>query len=255
MEIDVALVPGEARPSRAGVRIVIDEIRASTTITTLLDLGCRDLTIAGAVGVAKRWAATTGSLLAGERHALRPPGFDFDNSPTVLSRSHDRIRGRSVVLCTTNGTAVLRRLRGRGRILVGCIRNASACAEAAVELAIAEGCAIQVVCAGQQGRFNIDDAVAAGVIAGRIRDALRAAGRAAELTDPATAAIRLRESYPDLLTALRESEGGRTLRRIGQEEDTAFCAEEDASTTVPEYLDGTPPRIGRFERVAAVPIA
>jgi 2-phosphosulfolactate phosphatase len=250
VQIDVALVPAEARPSTAGVRIVIDEIRASTTITTLLDLGCSDLYISGAVDAAKRLAAATGSLLAGERHALRPPGFDYDNSPTILSRAADRIRGRGVILCTTNGTAVLRSLTGRGRILVGCIRNASAVAHAAVDLALAEGSDVQVVCAGQQGRFNIDDAVAAGVIVGRMRDRLAGSGAAFELTDPADAAVRLRESYPDLLTALILSEGGRTLRRIGQEDDIAFCAAEDASSTVPEFLDGSPARIGRLDAAA-----
>ena len=248
MEIDVALVPAAAHRYGAGVRIVIDEIRASTTITTLLDLGCTELYIAGAVAVAKRLAAETGSLLAGERHALKPPGFDFDNSPTNLSRAD--LRGRGMILCTTNGTAVLRHMRGRGRILVGCIRNASACAEAAIELATADHCDIQVVCAGQQSRFNIDDAVAAGVIVGRLRERLLAAGEPFELTDAATATMRLRDSYPDLLTALRESEGGRTLRRIGQPEDTVFCAEEDASTTVPEFLGGSPARVGRLEHRA-----
>jgi 2-phosphosulfolactate phosphatase len=116
-----------------------------------------------------------------------------------------------------------------------------------VELALAADTDIQVVCAGQQGRFNIDDAVAAGVIVDRIVERLEASGAAVELTDPATTAVRLRRSYPDLLTALDGSEGGRTLHRIGQAEDIAFCAEEDVSTTVPEYLDGSPPRIGRLE--------
>jgi len=248
MEIDVALVPQAARVAGAGALIVIDEIRASTTITTLLDLGCSDLFVVGAVAAARRLGRETGSLLVGERHALRPPGFDFDNSPSLLSRAD--IRGRSVVLSTTNGTAVLRRLRRSERVLVGCIRNARACAGAAVRLAEAaevagRGSGIRVVCAGRESRFVLEDAVAAGVIVGRIVEALGARGVEPRLTDAAKAAVHLRASYPDLLTALLASDGGRTLREIGQEEDTPFCAEEDASTTVPILRDGSPMRVVR----------
>jgi len=84
MEIDVALVPREARVAGPAVLIVVDQFRASTTITTLLDLGCSDVYIEGAVAAAKRLGRATGSILVGERHAVRPPGFDFDNSPTLL---------------------------------------------------------------------------------------------------------------------------------------------------------------------------
>lgn len=243
MQIDVALVPAEARTHDVRVLIVIDEIRASTTITTLLDLDCRELVLAGTVPAARRIAAERGSLLAGERHAVKPRGFDYDNSPTDLMKSA-KIRGRSVVLCTTNGTAVLRRLRGAPHVLVGCVRNATACAEAAVRLATADGCGVQVVCAGQRGRFVLDDAAAAGVVVERLAEAARRTGAVPELSDAAETAVRLRRSFPDLLTAMRESNGGRTLVRIGQAQDIAFCAEEDASTTVPVLLATEPMRIG-----------
>ncbi len=173
-----------------------------------------------------------------------------------------------MVLCTTNGTAVLRRLRAGDHVLVGCLRNARAVAAAAVELAraagparaaaagpahaagsgnpahaVSPGVSIQVVCAGRLGRFVLEDAVAAGVIVGRISEGLRDVGANAVLTDAAAAAIRLRASYPDLLTAMEESNGGATLHEIGRPEDIAFCAEEDASQTVPELLKGVPMRV------------
>ena len=172
MKIDVALVPRAARVAPGRVLIVIDQIRASTTITTVLDLGCSDLFLAGDVRAARRLGRMTGSLIAGERLARKPPGFDFDNSPSELARA--RLDGRSLVLSTTNGTAVLRRLRGADDVLVGCLRNARAVASAAVGLARAAGPggSVQVVCAGRLGRFVIEDAVAAGVIVGRIVEVL-----------------------------------------------------------------------------------
>ena len=231
MHIDVALVPQSARVVPGRVLIVIDQIRASTTITTALDLGCGDLLLAGDVRTARRLARQTDSLLAGERHARKPPGFDFDNSPSELSGAE--IRGRGLVLCTTNGTAVLRRLRTGDHVLVGCLRNARAVAAAAVGIA-----------RDAHPRGTIQ----AGVIVGRIAESLGDLGERAELTDAATAAVRLRASYPDLLTAMEDSSGGATLREIQQVADIAFCAEEDVSGTVPLLVAGERMRIVRLAR-------
>lgn len=244
MHIDVALVPREARTDNGAVLIVIDQIRASTTITTLLDLGCRDLLLAGNVTAARRLAHVNHSLLAGEWRARKPAGFDFDNSPSELSRAD--LRGRSLVLSTTNGTAVLHRVRDATHVLIGCLRNASARAGAATTLAHRDGVGIRIVCAGRHGRFALEDAIAAGTIATAIVEAIHAAGDTPLLTDAATAAVRLREGSPDLRLAMRDSDGGRTLREIGQEEDIAFCAELDASTTVPVVRAGPPMRILRL---------
>ena len=243
MRIDVALVPGAADVSADAVLVVVDQIRASTTITTALDLGCRDLLLAGDVATARDLAHGTDSLLAGEHHARKPPGFDFDNSPSELSRVG--LGGRGLVLCTTNGTAVVSRLGAAGHVLIGCLRNARAVAQAAVDLAIAAGPAgsVQVVCAGSLGRFVLEDAVAAGLIVERAVERAGARRVDVELSDAAEASVRLRGSYPDLRTAMAESSGGATLREIDRAEDIAFCAEEDASTTVPCLVPGAALRI------------
>jgi 2-phosphosulfolactate phosphatase len=245
MEIDVALVPQAARPADRAVFIVVDEIRASTTITTLLDIGCPDIYIEGALVAARRRGRETGSILVGERHLRRPAGFDFANSPMALARAG--VQGRSVVLSTTNGTAMLRMLRRSESVLVGCLRNARACGQAAVRLAEAQGVGIRVICAGRLRRFVLEDAVAAGVIVSRIVEA--ADGRAVEtsLTDAASVAVGISNSYPDTLAALLDSDGGRVLREMGQAEDIPFCAEVDVTDTVPILRDGSPMRIVRLE--------
>ncbi len=230
-----------AKPHEPAVLIVIDEIRASTTLVTLIDLGCDPVYVEGGVAAARRLARATGSVLVGERHARRPTGFDFDNSPVALNQAG--VRGGSAVLSTTNGTAILRRFRRGEWVLVGCLRNARACAEAALRLATDRRLPIRVVCAGQSRRFVIEDAVAAGEIVRRIVDAAAASGAPVELTDAAMAAVRLAASYPDTRTALDESDGGRTLRRIGAVPDIGYCAETDASQTVPVLRDGRPMRI------------
>lgn len=238
--IDAALVPSAAGVVPGRVVIVIDQIRASTTITTALDLGCSELVLAGDVETARRLGREHGYLLAGEQHAIKPADFDFDNSPSELSRSD--IRGRSLVLCSTNGTAVVTRLRTADRLLIGCLRNARAVAGAALRLAGPTG-SIQVVCCGTEGAFALDDTVAAGVIVGRIVELAAGIGREVELTDAARAAVVIRRSFPSLLAAMTDSAGGRTLVRVGARDDIAFCAEEDASETAPVLVPGDPLRI------------
>ena len=245
MDIDVALVPQAARPADPATFIVVDEIRTSTTITTLLDIGCSDIYIEGALSAARRRGRETGSILVGERHLRRPAGFDFANSPLALARAG--VQGRGVVLSTTNGTAILKMLRRSEYVLVGCLRNARACGGAAVRLAEARGVGIRVVCAGRLRRFVLEDAVAAGVIVTRIVEAADARGIGTNLTDAARVAVSMSNSYPDTLTALLDSDGGRVLREIGQEEDIPFCAEVDVTDTVPILRDGSRMRIERLQ--------
>src|ERR1035437_8756695 len=109
MNIDVAFVPAEARRWPSIVCVVIDELRASSTITTLLDLGCTDISLTASLREARRLGRADGSLLAGERDGRTPRGFDTNNSPDEPART--AVLGRRVGLCTKNGTVVISRLR------------------------------------------------------------------------------------------------------------------------------------------------
>jgi 2-phosphosulfolactate phosphatase len=212
---------------------------------TLLDIGCPDVLLAGNVTAARRLARDADALLAGEWRARKPRGFDFDNSPSEISRAD--VRGRSVVLSTTNGTAVLHRVRAARHVLVGCLRNAGACARAAVTLAAREGVGVRIICAGRHGRFVLEDAVAAGEIARGVAAEARRLGLDVVPTDAVIACLRLRAAEPDPVIAMTESDGGRTLHEIDQAEDIPFVADVDASTTVPILVPGPPMRVVRWE--------
>lgn len=243
MDIDVALVPAQARDWRDTVCVVVDELRASSTITTLLDLGCAGLFLTRGLDEARRLARQYGLLLAGERRGRTPRGFDLNNSPAELSRAD--IGGRAIVLSTSNGTAVLNLLKEMPAVLVGCLLNARACAEAAVGLADSTDARIGIVCAGVGGRFALDDAVAAGVLVDRLRETIEARSGQVRLSDAALAAARLRAGYPDVTAALEESASGHLVREIGAAEDIRFCARLDASRSVGMLGSGPPMRIDR----------
>ncbi len=244
MDIDVALVPSQARAWHETVCVVIDELRASSTITTLLDLGASEVLLTQDLRDARRLASERGSLLAGERHGITPRGFDYNNSPAELSGGS--FAGRSVVLSTSNGTAVLGQLQEMPVVLVGCLLNARACAEAAVEAASSLGIGVGIVCAGTLGRFALDDAVAAGLLVGRMTDALAARGSGWQLTDAATAAVRLRSAYPEIEDALAESVAGRLVTRLGAGDDVPTCARVDVTETVPVLRPGSPLSVERL---------
>jgi len=244
MQVDVALVPQIARPDEPAVFIVIDEIRASTTLTTLLDLDCSPVYVEGSLDVCRRLKRRLGATLVGERRVRLPAGFDYMNSPMQLVAGG--LRGGCVAVSTSNGTAMLKMLRRSEHVLVGCLRNARACGEAAVALAQSSGAGIRIVCAGRLRRFVLEDALAAGVVVDRIVAAAGVRGIDVELTDAAAMALRLPRVYPDTLQALTEADGGRVLRAVGQGQDLPFCAEIDVTATVPVLRDGNPMRIERL---------
>jgi 2-phosphosulfolactate phosphatase len=244
MEIDVALVPQVARTWKNTICIVIDELRASSTITTILDGGCERLFVTAGLDSARRLARLHDGLLAGERGGSAPRGFDFDNSPADLARAD--LRGRVVILSSSNGTKVLGWMKDAPATLVGCLLNARACAVSAVELAQVMNARIGIVCAGTLGVFALDDAVAAGVIVERIVEAAASRGESGEKTEAAVAAVQLRSSYPDLITPLQNSVAGRLLARLGTHDDVPFCAKLDSSSTVPILRPGLPLLVERY---------
>ncbi|MCX7429756.1 MAG: 2-phosphosulfolactate phosphatase, partial [Planctomycetia bacterium] len=128
-----------------GIAVVIDVLRASTTIVTALAHGATGVRPVLTVEVARALAAGFGSgsgsdsgvLLGGERGGLRIDGFDLGNSPLEYARA--RVAGRRIVITTTNGTAAVDACTAASEVLIGAIVNRAAAAARARELAVAHG--------------------------------------------------------------------------------------------------------------------
>lgn len=240
IRIEVALVPAEAGVWRDAVAVVVDALRASTTIVTGLDRGARAIVPVAGVDEARRLAVELGAVLAGEIDALRPPGFDLGNSPDEFAAAD--LAGRVVVLRTSNGTSVLARLRRARRVLVGCLPNATAVAAAALELAGSDG-SIGIVCAGRKGRFVLDDALVSGILVGIVERLARASGETVVLGDGAHAARRLAPDGTDLEAGVRASASGRRLIELGLMGDLDRCLRRDVSQLVPVLVTDASPRL------------
>ncbi|NCX98071.1 MAG: 2-phosphosulfolactate phosphatase [Planctomycetia bacterium] len=218
-----------------GIAVVIDVLRASTTIVTALAHGAalvlprRSLEEARAAA-----AARPGAVLGGERGGVRIEGFELGNSPAEYTA--DRVAGRPVVITTTNGTAALAACHEAVEVLVGAIVNRTAVTATARRLAAERGCdAIHLVCAGTDGHVTGEDVLAAGAI-------LDAAGGDAQLDEAAAAA---RERFRALAaagrgglegriaTAFRTCLGGENLIALGMESDLPLAAAIDSLALVP----------------------
>jgi 2-phosphosulfolactate phosphatase len=221
-----------------GIAVVIDVLRASTTIVTALAHGAALVLPRRSVAEARAAAAARpGALLGGERGGVRITGFDLGNSPAEYTA--DRVAGRPVVITTTNGTAALAACHEAAAVVVGAIVNRTAVAATARRLAAARGCdAIHLVCAGTDGHVTEEDVLAAGAIleAAGCDERLDEAAEAARERFRAVAAAGRDGLEQRIATTFRTARGGANLIALGMESDLALAAAIDSLTVVP-WLD------------------
>jgi 2-phosphosulfolactate phosphatase len=228
-EVHVYLLPELAPPERlrGGVAVVIDVLRATTSIVYALAAGCTAVRPCLEVDEARALADEMRAgqvLLAGERGGLPLPGFDLGNSPR---RFIPRLcRGVTLVLTTTNGTRALLCCRPAARTLVAAFVNYSAvCEQLRHEMR-----PVHVVCAGTDGDVTLEDTLLAGALVDFLCDL-----GSVNLNDGARLAWDCFETHGRCLQgALELSHGGRNLRQIGFAEDIEAAARIDEFALVPE---------------------
>ncbi|NDC53394.1 MAG: 2-phosphosulfolactate phosphatase [Planctomycetia bacterium] len=231
------------------IAVVIDVLRASTTMITALARGAERVVPVAEVERARRVAAGIDRpvLLGGERGGVRIEGFDLGNSP--LEYTAERVRGRSVVITTTNGTAALHACRDAREILIGAIVNRTAVAEWVRELAHADE-HVLLVCAGTDGMVSAEDVLAAGAIldaASRIGpdDVLDESAR--EARDFFRRVAASGDAPSALVAEFRRSPGGANLVDLGMAADLPAAAAIDSLPLVPRLKRAT----GHLEMVSA----
>ncbi len=209
MRVHVAFTPSEAIDAPVGV--VIDVIRATTTIAQALASGWPRVFCCAEIEDARALRDELGEgLLGGERDAVRIEGFDVGASP----RDFVEARDEPLILSTTNGTrAILAAAAACDEVLVGALVNLDAVVRAVRD-------DVTIVCAGYKGGFALDDAYCAG----RIVELLDG-----ERTDAAVAAATLARAYPDAAAGVN----ARTYGPPGLEEDIAFSVRESVLDVVP----------------------
>lgn len=216
-----AMIASESELRRAVV-VVIDVLRATSTIVAALMAGAREIIPAvatdEAVAIAHR-LGTDRTILCGERGALKVQGFHLGNSPAEYTS--DAVHGKTIVLTTTNGAAALVRARQAETVFCGALLNANVVARRLAELQPEE---IIFLCSGTNGQFSLEDTLAAGAIIAEL--AMLVPSELMTLTDSArTARILFDNLRDDLPGALSSTDHGRVLVELGLQEDISFCAQ------------------------------
>ncbi|MDQ3607006.1 MAG: 2-phosphosulfolactate phosphatase [Gemmatimonadota bacterium] len=229
MRFDVVLTPGELSQTEVSGRaaVVIDVLRASSSIVEALAAGAKAIYPVGSIEEALRLANTFGRddvLLSGERKCLPIEGFDLGNSPREFTA--ERVAGKTLVMTTTNGTHAMSLTSGAERVFIGSLLNLEAIVE---ELVRTETDPV-LVCSGRERRLALEDVVCAGAMAARLLE--RRPG-AWQLNDGALAALALTEKFGTGEDLFARTAAGQAISGAGLGEDLAFCAQTDRHAILP----------------------
>ncbi|MCX6639011.1 MAG: 2-phosphosulfolactate phosphatase [bacterium] len=234
MKIDVYLIPDEIAEERLKDKtaVVVDVLRASTTICAALSVGARAIIPADSISSAIQLASLlsrSAVLLCGEREGKLIEGFDLANSPFEYTRA--KIKGKTLIFGSTNGSpTIIRTRQARHTVICGFV-NLDVVVEALAEITDP----INILCSGKFGQFAIEDAICAG----RVVAELQKLNPSIELNDGAIAAKNLAEYYWDRVPEIvAGSHHGQYLTQIGMDADLPFCSDLNRVPVLPVFHDG-----------------
>jgi 2-phosphosulfolactate phosphatase len=228
-EVQVHLLPGLVPPGRlqGGIAVVVDVLRATTTIIHALAAGCACVRPCAEIEEARELADGMRAgrvLLGGERFGSPLPGFDLGNSPGEYTSK--LCRGTTLVLTTTNGTrAVLRAAEAERIVLAGFVNFSAVCEQLRLDAR-----PTHIICAGTHGEITLEDTVLAGALIEFLCDHFELS-----LNDSARLAWDSFEHHGCVVQgALEISRGGAILKQLGYDEDIRLAAQVDQFHLVPE---------------------
>ncbi|MCA9267911.1 MAG: 2-phosphosulfolactate phosphatase [Planctomycetales bacterium] len=214
-----------------GCVVMIDVLRASTTICFALAAGAKEVIPCLHIDDARELKRGFGDagLTGGERKGLKIDGFDLGNSPREYLP--EVVDGKTILFTTTNGAKALHACVGSHKILVGGFVNLSLIVEA-----IRGEPNVHLLCAGTDGAVTREDVLLAGVLAEQLYlDQLSLClNDSAQLAIDAWQGATGGDRDPKRIhRCLQSSQGGRNLKAIGQESDIRVAAAVDMVPVVP----------------------
>jgi 2-phosphosulfolactate phosphatase len=244
MKIEVILTPAELpalarRDLLDAVCVVFDVLRATSTFVTALQNGAKAVVPVSEISEALAWRQKEPAvLLGGERDGVKIRGgltggvdFDLGNSPREYTP--EKVRGKTIVSTTTNGTRALRACAGAQTVLAASFLNLTATVSFIKKL---QPVRVVPVCAGTHENTALEDVLAAGALCemleGLLSPALSSLGRGEgvfEVSDSAEMAMATYvQAKTNLAAAVGRSENARRLLGIPElRDDVSFCLQRD----------------------------
>ena len=203
--------------------IVIDIIRATSTITAALHHGVKRMIPVETVEEAETYLAK-GYLVAGERDGYKIPHFQFGNSPYEFMG--EEVQGKEIIHTTTNGTRCVLMSKGAHNIVAGSFLNL----ESVVEWIKAENRDTILFCAGWKDHYNMEDALYAGSVVRALSDHF-------QILDDATLSTKMMYRYirANMLRSVKQAQHFKRLSKLGIEKDIKFCMSNHKYDIIPIY--------------------
>lgn len=235
MQIGVQLLPSPPNSHLVSNRVVvvIDVLRATSVMVHAMSQGAKEIipvkTVETAFQMAKTFPRNT-TLLGGEKDTRRIEGFDLGNSPKEYTV--EKVRGKRLIMTTTNGTQAFHSVSSAAEILVGSFFNIGAIAHGSIET----GKDLLIYPSGDEGRFSLEDTVCGGMLIDRI---ITRGLKQVVLTDASHSARTLYQRFEgNLLEVLSLSRHGKELIDRGYGDDLPYCAQIDIAEIVPVFREG-----------------
>lgn len=235
MKAELYLTPDEFEPNalQGKIAVAIDVLRASTTIITALQNGCRRILPVAEVETARKLAQIQSqetTLLGGEREGKKLEGFHLGNSPREYTPAS--VIHKTLIFTTTNGTRLLNKTQEAELTLIAAFVNGTQIAEYLYQT----GKNFAILCAGTEGHFSLEDTVCAGMIFSNL---YKIASNKLQINDLVLSAMILYQKFENnILSMLKLAQHGRYLIQIGFENDLINCSNVDAIPIIPVFYNG-----------------
>lgn len=231
LEVFTAATSFQEDEMRGKTAVMIDVLRASSTIVTALANGAKGVIPVADMGAGSRISQsmdTENFLLCGEKDGEKIEGYDLGNSP--LEYTEKVVRGKTIVLNTTNGTKALMRASLAKDIVVGSFLNLNSIVEY-----LKDKERLVLVCAGWRGRLSLEDLLCAGNIIYELTN-----GELPDIAfDGAKVAFGLYEKFgDDIEKTVLSSNHARRLQDIVGTEDLSYCSNVNAMPVLPVMKEG-----------------
>lgn len=212
--------------------VVIDVLRATTTIATALDAGAEAVqtfsNIEELMRQSESWPANK-RLRAGERGGMTVEGFELGNSPLVCKPSV--VKDKRLFLTTTNGTRALHRVAKSPQVITAAQINRQAAVNYLLET---QPETVWIIGSGWEGDYSVEDSACAGAIAQSILQQSDTSLTELFGNDEVIGAIALYEQWKDnLLNVFRQCSHGQRLLRLNGEDDLQYCSQTDILDVLP----------------------
>jgi 2-phosphosulfolactate phosphatase len=215
----------------SSIVVIIDVLRATSTIATALNNGAKAIVPVDSVAECIRLGKQIEAITAGERDGQVAEGLQYGNSPFEYPPSF--IKGKTLVLTTTNGTKLLHMAleKGAKEIITGSFPNLLAVCDHLVK----KNQPVILACAAWKDRVNIEDTLFAGAVIHNIKDHFNIQCDSSQM-----AHTLYKDAKADLYEFMKEHNASHyhRLTNFGLEKDIRYCLTEGGANVLPLYTDG-----------------